>query len=104
MVVLLYANPEADKIIFRQMLSELENSPYPRLTVVHVLERPSGDRTVESGYIDREKIERNCTGVLKKKTFYVCGPQPMRDAVIRHLKDLGVADGRIRMEIFSFLD
>lgn len=103
-VVLLYANPEADKIVFRQELADLENSLYPRLTVAHVLERPSGDRTVESGYIDREKIERNCTGDLRKKAFYVCGPKQMRDAVIRDLKDLGVADGRIRMEIFSFLD
>ncbi|MFQ6111325.1 MAG: oxidoreductase, partial [Nitrospinota bacterium] len=75
----------------------------PRLKVVHVLTKPGEDWAGESGRIDREKIERFCGGNLKGKAFYLCGPPELIEATLRNLKDLGVADDRIHLEIFSFL-
>ncbi len=104
-VLLLYANANKDKIVFRQELEDLANSRFPVLNVVHVLDNPDSGWTGETGHIDREKIERYIGGSdLKEKVFYVCGPQEMRESVIKDLKDLGVADHRIRLEVFSFLD
>jgi len=58
----------------------------------------------ERGYIDKEKIEKYCGKNLENKTFYVCGPPGMLGAVLATLKEKGVPDSRIRIEIFSFLD
>jgi predicted ferric reductase len=105
-VLLFYANPEAGKIVFRQELEEMEDGRYPALKVVHVLDRPDNDWTGETGRVDREKIRRFCGqgNDLKEKVFYICGPEKMRDSVIRDLTSLGVPDNRMRTEIFSFLD
>jgi len=103
-VLLLYANPVEDHIIFREELASIENGQYPLLKVVHVLSKPDDSWTGERGHIDREKIERFCGSKLGEKVFYVCGPQGMRKSVIASLRDLGVADKQIRVEIFSFLD
>ena len=105
-VLLLYANPEADKIIFRQELEDMEKSRYPALKVVHVLEKADSDWTGETGRVDREKIGRLCGQGedLKEKVFYICGPRQMRDSVIKDLTSLGVSDKQMRTEIFSFLD
>ena len=104
-VLLLYANQNEKKILFRRELEDMEKEEAPpRLKVVHVLSRPEVDWTGEKGHVDREKIERYAGGNLEGKVFYVCGPPGMLKAVLAVLAGLGVPDQRIRMEIFSFLD
>ncbi|MFZ7110665.1 MAG: ferric reductase-like transmembrane domain-containing protein [Desulfatiglandales bacterium] len=103
-VLLFYANPDEDRIVFHQELMEIEKGGHPLLKVVHVLSRPGEDWSGERGHVDREKIKRFCGRNLHTKTFYICGPRPMLKAVTRALRDLGVADRQIREEIFSFLD
>jgi ferredoxin-NADP reductase len=58
----------------------------------------------EKGYIDKEKIEKYCGPQAGDKSFYLCGPPGMLSTVTATLKELGVVDSRIRLEIFSFLD
>lgn len=41
---------------------------------------------------------RNHIGELNRK-FYVCGPPPMTDAVLKHLADLGVGENSITLEL-----
>jgi NAD(P)H-flavin reductase len=103
-VLLLYANPAQDQIVFGEELAEIQKGRHPFLKVVHVLSRPNEGWTGETGHVDREKIERFCGDDLRTKVFYVCGPPPMLKAVIASLESLGVADRQIRIEIFSFLD
>lgn len=103
-VLLLYANRFENQILFREELANMENGSRPSLEVAHVLSRPGEEWSGEIGHVDREKITRFCGRSLEQKVFYVCGPQGMREAVVVSLKDLGVRDPRIRVEIFSFLD
>jgi predicted ferric reductase len=103
-VLLLFANKNESRIVFRRELSEIERGGFPRLKVVHVLSRPDEGWEGETGYVDREKIERLCRSDLSGKVFYVCGPPPMRKAVLADLKNMHVPDKRIRVEIFSFLE
>jgi predicted ferric reductase len=105
-VTFLYGNPDAEQIVFREELRKIEAGNHPRLKVHHVLENPPDGWDGERGVIDREKIQRLCGGQLKdrKAGFYVCGPPGLTGLVVAALKELGVPDGRIHLEIFSFLD
>lgn len=103
-VLLIYGNQQESSIIFREELAAIESGPHPQLKVTHMLSHPGEDWTGETGYIDREKIERLVGTDLSGKTFYVCGPPAMNEAAIANLKALGVEDRRIRTEIFSLVD
>lgn len=102
-VLFIYANSDENNIVFRKELHEIANSNYPRLNLVHVLENPPGNWSGETGLLDREKLERLCKNKLKNAAFYVCGPPGLVETVIASLKNLGVPDKRIHLEIFSFI-
>ncbi len=99
-VVLLYANRSEADIVFRNELTEMQEAEKPRLKVVHVLSSPDSNWTGERGHVDREKIAR-FVGSIEGKSFYVCGPPPMRIKLIDTLREMGVPYERIRTEIFS---
>jgi predicted ferric reductase len=102
-VLLLYGNRTAEQIVFRRELDQIQAAQRPALKVVHVLSDASGQWDGESGYIDREILDRYVGRDVSDKTFYVCGPTPLRKMTLGNLKDMGVPDGRIRMEIFRLL-
>ncbi|SDB39740.1 Predicted ferric reductase [Desulfonatronum thiosulfatophilum] len=103
-VVLLYANKNAERIIFREELASIASGERPRLSVVHVLSKPGSDWTGETGHVDRGKIEKYCGQNLQGKAFYVCGPFQMSETIIATLRKMGVQGKMIRHEIFTFLD
>ena len=103
-VVLLYANGNEDRIVFREELDRIAAGGRPGLTVVHVLSRPGENWTGETGHIDRERIEKYCSANPDGKTFYICGPVKMARDLITTLRGIGVSEKRIRQEVFSFLD
>ncbi|MFW6150313.1 MAG: hypothetical protein ACOC6A_02145 [Chloroflexota bacterium] len=84
--------------------ADIEAGGRPPVTVVHVLSRPQAGWTGESGLIDLEKIRRHCGEDLGDSGFYVVEPPGLRDATMKNLRELGVKDDRIHVEIFSFLD
>ncbi|MCF8143317.1 MAG: ferredoxin reductase family protein [Deltaproteobacteria bacterium] len=103
-VVLLYGNRNEDQIVFREALERIAEANRPKLTLVHVLSRPGEDWSGETGYIDRERIEKYCGENPAGKIFYICGPIEMARKLITILNDMGIPERRIRQEIFSFLD
>lgn len=103
-VRLLYANDKENRIVFHKALTDIASSGYPRLKIIHVLRQPPAGWNGESGLLDQEKIERLCGSHVRHGVFYICGPAPMREVAVASLKNLGVPDRRIRIEIFSFLD
>lgn len=103
-VLFIYANPDEKSIVFRQELEKIAQNDHPQLELVHILENPGENWSGEKGVVNLGKIERLCGNRLKKAGFYLCGPSGLIESAIRHLKDLGVPDKRIHVEIFSFLD
>ena len=103
-VLLLYANKTESSIVFREEIEQIEAREYPQLEVVHVLSRASEEWDGEKGHIDREILERYVGGDVGGKSFYICGPEAMRESVVSQLKHMGVKDRRIRTEIFSLAD
>ena len=102
-VVLLYANRDEDRIVFKKELAEMQSAGRPSLQVVHVLSRPGKDWQGETGHIDRAMIQRFRGDDSIATGYYVCGPKGLQDIALETLKDLGVAESRIHTEVFSFL-
>ena len=88
---------------FKKELAAIEKGKYPKLKVVHVLSNPAKGWKGETGRIDWERIERYCGKGIKEKAFYICGPPGLLEGTIATLRALGVPDGRMHIEIFSFL-
>jgi predicted ferric reductase len=103
-VLFIYANSDENNIVFRKELQEIFSGNYPRLNLVHVLENPPRNWSGETGLLDKAKLERLCKNKLSNASFYLCGPPGLVETALVNLKDLGVPDKRIHLEIFSFLD
>lgn len=95
-VHLLYANRDAESVIFAGRLATLAREHAGRLTVIHWLESLQGLpereslRALVAPYLDREA--------------YVCGPAPFMAMAEDVLRDLGVADRRVHVERFVSLE
>ena len=103
-VTFIYANRSQGDIAFREELAQIEAGGHPKLRVEHVLSRPGPGWEGAGGHLDQDLILRLCGGSVAGKSFYVCGPPGMVAAGLTALKRLGVPAGRIRREMFSFLD
>ncbi|WP_409329480.1 ferredoxin reductase family protein [Trujillonella humicola] len=102
-VLLVYANPSADEVIFRDELQELQQRL--DLTVVHVLDDPPEGWTGETGLVDADLLRRHLPPHTSRGHVFVCGPDPMMDAVHEALVGpLGVPSERVVMERFAFVD
>lgn len=94
-VVLLYANRDESSVIFRDELRELTAHHPDRLLVLHWLESLQGLPRAErlaaalAPYADREA--------------FVCGPEPLMDAVEQALRAAGAPGHRIHRERFFSL-
>lgn len=101
---LVYANRAPNTIMFREELEDLKNRNMGRLTILHVLS--SGDQDIDlfSGRIDAEKcaaLFRHWVDIADVDTAFICGPEPMMLTIAGALKDHGLAEERIRFELFG---
>ncbi len=87
-VRLLYANRDADSVIFRDQLEQLDGP----LEVQHHFD-------AERGFLTTDDI-REFVGHDLDADFFICGPSPFMDLVETTLHDLGVTDDRIAIERF----
>jgi predicted ferric reductase len=100
-VTLIYANNRIDDVLFREELDGFTGR-LP-LRVVHVILEPETDWTGERGLVDRVILERSLPPDRIEFTYYICGPEPMTDAVQRDLRTLGVPLRRIHVELFDMV-
>jgi ferredoxin-NADP reductase len=93
-VRLLYANQDADSVIFGAELERLAGRYPGRLSVVHHLD-------VEDGFVDEETV-RTFVGetATAPGEHFICGPPPFMDIVERGLLGLGASEDRIHIERF----
>lgn len=89
---LVYANRDADSVIFAGELDRLRASSNGRLDVHHHLD---SDR----GFLDAASCAA-LAGGRADADFYVCGPSQYMDVVQAGLSTLGVDDGRVFVERF----
>ncbi|MBB3036360.1 fatty acid desaturase [Hoyosella altamirensis] len=101
---LLYGNRTADSTMFADELSMLARQFEGRLRIVHYR---SGDATetaesayerIENGRIEAEALQEFAHDDVT--AWYLCGPQALIDTVRAELKDAGVPDDRVHLELF----
>ena len=101
-VFLFYANKTWDDVIYREEIEALTHRL--ALTVIHILEKPPENWTGESGFVDREILERHLPREGRADLHYfLCGPVPMRDAAEGALREMDVPIWRIQTEIFELV-
>jgi len=88
---LIFANKTKADIILEDELSDMLGNSF-----INILSDEKNDNYFH-GMISRDFLRLH-TGDLNRK-FYVCGPPPMMDAVLKHLADLGVGEKSITLEL-----
>ena len=94
--LLLYANRKKKDIIFYNYFEKLKNS-LP-LKIIHILSQESIDG-FEHGFVSFDLLNKH---VMFDENFYLCGPPPMRKALIRILKKNKVPNKNIYFEKFFY--
>ncbi len=104
---LFYGNRASSTIMFREELAELKDIFLDRFTLIHIMTREHQDIELLNGRIDGAKAE----ALLKRfcrfeeiDTVFLCGPQQMTDDVSVRLRELGVPDTQIKIELFTAKD
>ncbi len=104
-VTLLYANRTTDSVMFRQAFDDLKDRFLTRFRLTHVMDEEVQDLELFNGRLDAEKLATMATrGLIVPDDFdaiYLCGPQPMIEAASAALRALGVAEDRLRHELFT---
>jgi ring-1,2-phenylacetyl-CoA epoxidase subunit PaaE len=101
---LFYGNREQSTTMFIDDLYALKNSYPERLQLHFVFSREDQEFDIAAGRIDAEKVaelyERFCSGDDADEA-YVCGPDPMINAVTEALTRLGMSPGAVHVERFG---
>jgi ring-1,2-phenylacetyl-CoA epoxidase subunit PaaE len=101
-VALLYANRREEDVILAAQLEALVAYHGARFTLRHVLEEPPPGWAGAVGRLDRRTAARalDTLPLTGDSTYFVCGPDPMRDEVLAALAARGVSEDAIRIERF----
>ena len=98
-ITLLYGNHTEEDIVFRKELEEMQEQN-KNLKVVFTVSEASESWTGYTGRINAEMIVKEIPD-YKERTFYICGPPAMVEAMENLLKDLNVPQEEIKKENFS---
>jgi ferredoxin-NADP reductase len=91
-ITLVYANRDADSVIFRDDLARLASASGDRLSVHLHLDS-------DGGFLDAERCAA-FVGDSSDADFYVCGPGPYMDTVESGLAIVGIDPGQLFIERF----
>jgi ring-1,2-phenylacetyl-CoA epoxidase subunit PaaE len=101
---LVYCNQRTNTIMFNEALQDLKDRYPARLTLVHLLSRQSQDVALLNGRLDEAKVGELLQTLLPAASIdeaFICGPEPMIEAVERALRQAGVPADRVHTERFS---
>ena len=102
-LILIYANNTWEDVTYREEIEELQKSL--NLQVNHVLLTPPPDWQGETGFVTGEILERYLPEKWENhhQEIFICGPQPMMDAVEQALAQLGIWYGDFHSERFDMV-
>ena len=105
-VTLLYGNRRTDTVMFADELADLKDRYPTRLELVHLLSREPREAELFTGRLDAAKLDalHPLLGELSGVDhWWLCGPFQLVTAARDHLRDAGVLEDRIHLELF-FVD
>lgn len=102
-LLLIYAVDTWEGATFREEIEELTHQL--KLQVVYVLRNPPENWKGESGFVTKEILERYLPPSRESGDFevFLCGPEPLTNAVEKALVQLGVFIGNFHAERFDLV-
>jgi predicted ferric reductase len=100
-VLLIYGSKDWDSITFREELEALEARL--DLKVVHVLSNPPAGWQGETGFINAAIMMRHVPPAYPDHEYFICGPNPMMDAIEKALAEMHVPLSKYHSERYSFV-
>jgi ring-1,2-phenylacetyl-CoA epoxidase subunit PaaE len=86
-VTLLFANSSAENILFKKELNQLAQL-YPSFSYNDFI---SGNK----------RISKDDLNINAKASYYICGPDSLKEGIVKHLKDLKINKDNIHVEHFA---
>ena len=80
---LIFSNKTDQDIILKEEFREILGDQFINV----ITDEPTEDHIFLDGHIDKEFLESKIDDA--EQAFYVCGPQPFNEAMMKHLKELG---------------
>ncbi|AFZ34266.1 oxidoreductase FAD/NAD(P)-binding domain protein [Stanieria cyanosphaera PCC 7437] len=99
--LLIYASKRWEDITFREELEALKDKI--DLTIIHVLREPPEDWTGETGYVNRELLEKYIPIHRGSRHYFICAAPVMMDQVESDLHSLDVPVTNVHMEHFNLV-
>jgi predicted ferric reductase len=100
-VLLFYGGDDWDSLTFREELDELTSRM--NLQIIYVLEDPPDGWEGETGYVTAEVLRRYLPKQYKRFVYFICGPDPLMDAMEEVLPELGVPQEKVQTERFAMV-
>ncbi|MDQ1279196.1 MAG: glycine betaine catabolism [Thermoproteota archaeon] len=98
-IILIFGSRIEKNIIFREDLEQMEMQNR-NLRVILTLDEPSEGWRGETGVINTDMIKRNVPD-YSERTFFICGPPGMVQAITNLLKNLNLPTNQIKIENFA---
>lgn len=101
---LVYANRSASDVMFAEEIGDLKDRYPARFAVHHVLSREQRLNPLLTGRIDAEKLTALLDHVLRPEDtdeWFLCGPFELVQLLRDELASRGVAEEKVRFELFS---
>jgi ferredoxin-NADP reductase len=100
-VILIYGSGDWESITFREELEALKARL--DLKIVHVLVDPPAGWKGETGFIDADIMMRHLPPPYRDHEYFICGPNPMMDAIEKALGEMRVPLAKYHSERYSFV-
>jgi 3-phenylpropionate/trans-cinnamate dioxygenase ferredoxin reductase subunit len=100
-LLLIYGSKTWEDVTYREEIEELKEKL--DLTVVHVLREPPDDWSGETGYVDKELLQRYIPKRPATRNYFICANPKMMDVVEVALHELGVPVTNVHMEHFNLV-
>ncbi len=97
--LLIYAAAAWQDVTYREELEALKNRL--DLTIIYVLRKPHDDWEGETGYVNKDLLEKYIPRHRGSRHYFVCASPVMMDAVERALFELDVPVTNVHMEHFN---
>jgi predicted ferric reductase len=98
---LIYAVGSLDDMTFREEIEALRDRL--NLDLVEVPRKPPEGWEGETGYVDRDLLDRVLPEDRRRRFYFICGPQPLMEGAEDALLSLGIPLNRTVMERFNLV-
>jgi predicted ferric reductase len=100
-VLLFYGARDYESLTFREELEALQERM--NLQLIYVLSEPAENWQGEKGFITGDVLKRYLPEQYRRFVYFICGPEPLMDAMEAALPELGIPREKVLSERFGMV-